>query len=71
MRENEQEREREREPQADSPLSEEPDAGLNPRTLRSPPKPKSRVGYSTAPPRYPVTKISKLFRKVTEKHCHF
>ena len=39
--------ERERESQADSLLSLEPQAGLDPRTLRSRPEPKSRVGYLT------------------------
>lgn len=38
--------ERERSPQADSLLSEEPDEGLSPRTLKSEPEPESRVGRS-------------------------
>ena len=40
-REHEQGRGAEREAEADSPLSREPDAGLNPRTLGSPPEPKA------------------------------
>ena len=38
---------RERESQAGFTLSAEPDAGLDPTTLRSRPELKSRVGYST------------------------
>ena len=38
------EAEAEGEGEADSPLSREPNAGLDPRTLRSWPEPKSRVG---------------------------
>ena len=41
------ERERERESQTDCVLSTEPNAGLNARTLRSWPEPKSRVKQST------------------------
>jgi len=47
-------RERERESQADSALSTEPDAGLDPTTLRSFPERKPRVGGITIePPRCP------------------
>ena len=40
-------KEREKEKQADAPQSVEHDAGLDPRTLRSWPEPKSRVGHLT------------------------
>lgn len=37
-------------PEASSPLSVEPSAGLDPRTLRSSPDPKARVGRPTDSP---------------------
>ena len=47
-REHEQEGQREeRESQTDSKLSMEPDVGLDPRALRSGPKPKPRARYLT------------------------
>ena len=43
----EAQRKKEKESEADSLLSTDPDAGLNPITLRSRPEPKSTVGHLT------------------------